>query len=611
MKNALRIVFLLVLGICFVGHSAHADQTYTLDADFDQGTLQNVNHDPPSSDRLELNAIATPFPFINIAASGRGTIVRIDTEAGAILGEYRTAPEGRDRNPTRTAVDLFGNVWASNSDESGLIDSLPHGSVVKIGLITGGERVNSDGTPNPEGDYLAPPFAYSTCVDRDADGLIKTSRGLDDILSWPDITDGDGGPDGLVEDAEDECILCYQRLPDAEKARHVSVDANNDLWVAGYPLAPRYFHRLDGETAAILDSFDASYFGCGGYSGFIDDNGILWSASLSQSELLRYDPSTDDGICIPVSLSYGLGLDTEGFVWNTMWMNNTVVKIAPDGEIEPDFPKPSDGSGIRGVTVTPVDNHVWVANSSSNTVSRLDNDGNVLKTIPVGRKPTGVAVDASGKVWVTNLDARNAMRIDPNGDTDALGAVDLTVSLGSLANPENLGGMTGLLAVGTSSIRGTWTVIHDSGTLVNPWDTITWNTEPEGSEPPGTRITVDARSADSEAGLSRESFVPVSNGMPLSLVGQFIEIRAILEANGEGVSPVLSDLTVKTLVEPIPCDIDEDGDVDILDIRAIFDVTNTPASGPEDPRDWDGDGMITVLDARGCVLECTNPRCTP
>jgi hypothetical protein len=49
--------------------------------------------------------------------------------------------------------------------------------------------------------------------------------GLGDILAWPDLTDGLGGMDGLVRDAEDECILIYQRLPDAEQARHVSVDA--------------------------------------------------------------------------------------------------------------------------------------------------------------------------------------------------------------------------------------------------------------------------------------------------------------------------------------------------------------------------------------------------
>ncbi len=57
------------------------------------------------------------------------------------------------------------------------------------------------------------------------------------------------------------------------------------------------------------------------------------------------------------------------------------------------------------------------------------------------------------------------------------------------------------------------------------------------------------------------------------------------------------------------CDVDEDGDIDRDDINLIIAVRNTPASGPDDPRDADGDGMITALDARKCVLKCTLPRC--
>ena len=39
------------------------------------------------------------------------------------------------------------------------------------------------------------PFAYNTCADRDADGLIATSRGLGDIRPWTNAggIDNDGG----------------------------------------------------------------------------------------------------------------------------------------------------------------------------------------------------------------------------------------------------------------------------------------------------------------------------------------------------------------------------------------------------------------------------------
>ena len=57
------------------------------------------------------------------------------------------------------------------------------------------------------------------------------------------------------------------------------------------------------------------------------------------------------------------------------------------------------------------------------------------------------------------------------------------------------------------------------------------------------------------------------------------------------------------------CDVDVDGDVDSNDIALILAARNTPANGPDDPRDADGDGFITVLDARQCALACTLPGC--
>ena len=337
---ALALIVALLPAAAAPAQVTGTDVLYTDDADFDLGTLVSVNHDSPFNDRLQLDSPTEPFPFINVAASGRGTVVRINTETGEVVGEYRTAPEGRGLNPSRTTVDLFGNVWTANREEVAEIDGIPAGSAVKIGLIVGGMRVDETGVPNPSGDYLAPPFGYSTCVDRNGDGLIRTSGGLLDVLDWPDVTDGVGGADGLVEDAVDECTLIYQRLPDAEQARHVSVDADNNVWVGGYPFDLRYFYKLDGSTGAFLDSFDARAIGCGGYGGLIDGNGVLWSIGWGTEEgaLLRYDPATGEGSCVNIFGGYGLGIDTNGYVWGSIWENG-ISKVSPDGILEPGFPK--------------------------------------------------------------------------------------------------------------------------------------------------------------------------------------------------------------------------------------------------------------------------------
>ncbi|MDJ0759433.1 MAG: IgGFc-binding protein [Woeseiaceae bacterium] len=68
------------------------------------------------------------------------------------------------------------------------------------------------------------------------------------------------------------------------------------------------------------------------------------------------------------------------------------------------------------------------------------------------------------------------------------------------------------------------------------------------------------------------------------------------------------NLSVETVQR---CDIDGNDQIDINDIRAITARRNQPATGPDDPADNDGDGVITVNDARQCVLQCTNSRCAP
>ena len=57
------------------------------------------------------------------------------------------------------------------------------------------------------------------------------------------------------------------------------------------------------------------------------------------------------------------------------------------------------------------------------------------------------------------------------------------------------------------------------------------------------------------------------------------------------------------------CDIDGNDIIDRSDILAISQSRNQPASDPDDPMDWNENGTIDVLDARGCVLACTFPRC--
>lgn len=70
-----------------------SSRVYTLNSDFDEGSVINVVHSVP--DQLQLDDTTRAFNFIWVAVSTKGTMVKINTETGAVLGEYRTAPEGQ------------------------------------------------------------------------------------------------------------------------------------------------------------------------------------------------------------------------------------------------------------------------------------------------------------------------------------------------------------------------------------------------------------------------------------------------------------------------------------------------------------------------------------
>ncbi len=78
----------------------------------------------------------------------------------------------------------------------------------------------------------------------------------------------------------------------------------------------------------------------------------------------------------------------------------------------------------------------------------------------------------------------------------------------------------------------------------------------------------------------------------------------------DGAASDFDNVMITVEAASLPCDVDGNGQVDLSDITVIFDTIGSTAA-PGDPRDLDGDGLITILDARGCVLRCANRRCAP
>ena len=172
-------------------------RTWTTTQDFDQGEFVNLN---PTTviDQLQINtwsetknASPAVLPYLWVACSVRGTVVRIATSTfdpllqvtvsvGDILGEYWTAPDGCRTSggvfsgPSRTTVDFDGGIWVANRNN---VHIPGEGHVVKIG------------------NGLA--FQWK---DRSNLGILDTSTGLGDIRAWPNA-DGTCDPGDVAQRA--------------------------------------------------------------------------------------------------------------------------------------------------------------------------------------------------------------------------------------------------------------------------------------------------------------------------------------------------------------------------------------------------------------------------
>ena len=149
-------------------------------------------------------------------------------------------------------------------------------------------------------------------------------------------------------------------------------------------------------------------------------------------------------------------------------------------------------------------------------------------------EPTGIAVDAAGKVWASNLGSSTASRINPATNT-----VDLTVSLGAGAGPYNYSDMTGSTLTGAPD-DGTWSAVYDSGRGRHPWAFLDWAAQLPGDA--SFTVTV----ASSANGTTFGPEVAVTAGEEISGLadGRYLRVTARFTRSTAGESPVLFDLTV-------------------------------------------------------------------
>ena len=497
---AVMVVSLLVV---MPATAVVSSRTYTLDADFDEGTLVGAEHDTVP-DQLQLNNTTTTLPFIWVPNSNEGTVSKVDTVTGKELGRYRTGPASNG-DPSRTTVDLQGSCWVGNRGT---------GTVVKIGLSEAGlyNDTNGDGFMN-------------TSMDLNGDGNVTGSE----ILPW----------------GADECVLFEVLLGGTGSGpRGLAIDANNDLWAGTYSLAGgNKFYHIGGDNGTIFDMIDISPYQS--YGALIDGNGNIWSSCLS-TYVLKIDPTTKSITKVDLThTSYGLGIDQNDHLFVAGWNMDRISKIDVNTHVITHALQGDTNS--RGVAVTG-DGDVWVVNSYDCDVTRLNNTLAWKATIDIGTgvTSTGAAVDAAGKVWACNYNDGYLHRIDPASDSIDLSKLILGHAGTGVGMHYSYSDMTGIIARSITTKIGTWTVDFDSEVADMQWGTVSWNS----NEPAGTSVTVKVRSSNDQTTWS--AWEDVTNGVALSSTpdGRYLQIETTLQITSGDVSPILYDLTVETIGGP-------------------------------------------------------------
>lgn len=546
------------------GVAGSASKTYTLDADFALGLLENLNYNAPNANQLQLNAVGAGSKYLFIANHNESSVSKYDTVLNREVARYRTY-SNFNGNPSRIAIDVDGNAYVLNREPgSGLPPQL-----LKILVDTAVDR-NGNGV-------------VDSSADANNDGIIQPIE----MLSF--TANNDGGNPAVFAD---ERIAWAKRIGTGTSfGRSLCIAPDGKLWV-GVWNQQRYY-RVDPANGNVIPLPNAlpyvqmsqwSPYGC-----TIDKNGILWSATLS-NRLGRVDTATGavSHFDSPYGSTYGISqaqgrvyqANTSGFTYHQF---DTVANT---------FSEPSQlNFGSYGIAIDGAGN--ILSSNPNGGVAKHSPAGTLLwqqGAQPGASFPFGVMIDGNNDVWVMNLSSNNMSKYR---GTDG-------VPLGLFPvgnNPYVYTDGSGLTTKNTTNNKlGTWTVVQDGSAAGTKWGKVGWN----AMVPVGGSVEVQVRAADTQGALELQSYVPVTNNGAFNAMGRYLQVRTRLTANNANVSPVLFDLTVSTAVTS--CDVDGDGDIDDADIALVrAGVGQVPAAG--DPRDDNGDGKITLADVRSCQLK--------
>ncbi len=536
------------------------------------GNADSVEVNDKGELKLERDTTASKLRYLWVSNSADGTISKIDTFTQKEVARYYSGVTV-DSNPSRTTVDLVGDMFVGNRNDS---------SVTKIA------------------------GSLDRCVDRNHNGVIDTSSGPDDILPR-DATSGK---------STDECVLWTRVLDDSDlKPGYVckgirgmaatpetgeSFSFNGHLWVGCF-IGDPYSYKLNGKTGDIMDiryMKDDDGHWCDAYGFVLDKDQKLW---ISCRTWEPYQPGTTPGLAwmdvkpgaVDTKLhyvnnpenpdlgpygTYGIAIDNKGRLWNTKLSydastNGFVFRYTPSGSSlidgvwdslrvaeDPQRGIAADDDGYIWVTTTavtsstpPVPQKAILIDGDTfpdpSSVLAIQSFSDGTHTPYQG---TGIAVDFNGNVWgISRCEEHQGfasfMKIDRSGAhpvIDTASIKDIPIGNGPYVYSDMIGYNLRNFASIEGWYRQTFEVCHGalSSTI---WKKIYWDAD----IPVDTKMIIRARTAEDKATLDHAPWVTIvsvptdssPNDIPTSALpkGHFIQLEVRLYSREWSVTPTV------------------------------------------------------------------------
>lgn len=478
-----------------------------------------VTQDPNGN--LVLSSGAAELHFMWIANSAHDWVSKYDTRTGKEVGRYFSvipkdcagsagppcaagvvhglqpnSPSTGANSPSRTAIDLFGDVWVANRAP------MRQGSVTKVA--------------NDE----------ASCIDRNGDGVIQTSRDLNgDGQISPDAADKEMivPSDPADPNQYDECVLFTTTVAavSAEiSARALAISGGmegspGEVWVGIY--SDRRFYKLHPANGQVVAQTDPLPFGP--YGAIVDRNQRLWAVAPGVAQLALIDTASATILAPDLQPpagtacgAYALGVDGKNRIWLPGWSAGTLAcrydhstgtwtsfsftGTVCDNGVEYGRPR---GIAVdeAGIVYMSADN-----NSLGTAAQLLRFDGETGAILKLGphdcvdatdantRISIGTGLDGDGQPWVNNASG-NVMKVDT-----ATGAVTKTTQ--QEAGLYTYSDFTGYQLRRFTAPRGTYSKDFEGCPAESEWRTLRW----DGQAPPPTALKAFVKTGATQAALS-------------------------------------------------------------------------------------------------------------